>query len=218
MIYLSHMHDAQKAYFAQAYKTGTDLWSTQNFFEHITPLLKELAPQAFILDVGIGRGKMVPLLVDRGFRIIGIDVIEDIVSKVNEEIKNRHIEKSARVMTASVLDIPFANESFDAVIDIGLAQHLLQQDFATYAQEVSRVLKPGGYILSIQFAKETQKYLTWYPKSSDMNTFERDGVSYTFFTKEEHHGLYPDTSIISETLVPIDSLQDELVRVMILQK
>ena len=42
-------------------------------------------------------------------------------------------------MTASVLDIPFANESFDVVIDIGLAQHLLQQDFATYAQEVSRI-------------------------------------------------------------------------------
>ena len=87
----------KKHTFAQAYKTGTDLWSIQNFFEYITPLLKELAPQAFMLDVGIGRGKMVPLLVDRGFRVIGIDVIEDIVSKVNEEIKNRHIEKKALV-------------------------------------------------------------------------------------------------------------------------
>lgn len=218
MIYLSHMHDAQKAYFAQAYKTGTDSWSTQQFFEYITPLLKELAPQSFILDVGIGRGKTLPFLVERGFRVIGIDVIEEIVRKVNEEIKNRHIEKSARAVTASVLDIPFANESFDAVIDIGLVQHLLPEDRETYTREVSRILKSGGYILSVQFAKETQKYLTWYPKSSDMNTFERDGVSYTFFTKEEQQGLYPDTSVISEVLVPIDTAQEEYVRVMILQK
>ena len=43
-------------------------------------------------------------------------------------------------------------------------------------------------------------------------------VCRTFFTKEEQHSLYPDTAIISEVLVPIDNLQDELVRVMILQK
>lgn len=175
----------QKQYFETAYTTGSDHWTHVAFSDKGSDLAKYLKPGAMILDLGSGRGQFPFDLALDGFRVIGLDYVKSIVEKNNEEVKNRKLEKSMRFLEGDVFDIPLTDASFDAVTDVGLLQHIHPEDWIEYRSEMNRVLKPGGYFFLIALSKETKSFLTWHPKREPFGTYDREGVHYHFFTREE---------------------------------
>ncbi|MEI6580763.1 MAG: class I SAM-dependent methyltransferase [bacterium] len=179
-----------KNYFETAYKTGTDIWTHLPMKARGEMLMEQLSPGALILDVGSGRGLFAKQLAETGFRVIGIDFEGNIVKKTNEEIKNWGLEGKLKFMEASALDIPFTDNSFDGVCDFGLLENLFQEDWGKYASEISRVLKPGGFYLNTSFSRETQHFFEFYPKGSENGEFEKYGVHYHFFNKDEMRDIF----------------------------
>ena len=177
--------NAQKEYFEIAYRTGSDVWTHIPYHGPALRMLPPLPANSFILDVGVGRGLWLRKLVEDGYRVIGLDYINDVVKHGNAEIKFHHIQERARFIHGDVRDIPLADGSFDAVTDIGVLQHLDPSDWSTYAHELARVVKPGGYVLNVSLSKETPQFLGFRPKIADHSQFEKFGVSYYFFTGNE---------------------------------
>ena len=98
-----------------------------------------LAPVAGtrVLDLGAGRGALTAAALARGCRVTAVDCAPAMVERISAQYPD---VQAARVMDAHQLDFP--NDSFDLVC-AGFVVHLLD-DPAAAAQEVRRVLTPGG--------------------------------------------------------------------------
>jgi phosphatidylethanolamine/phosphatidyl-N-methylethanolamine N-methyltransferase len=93
-----------------------------------------------ILLSGVGTGLDLPLL-PRGPEYVGIDLTPAMLKKAHARVTDLNIE----LRTGNVMELPFDNNQFDAVI-----MHLILAVVpmpALALQEAQRVLKPGGYIL-----------------------------------------------------------------------
>lgn len=180
----------QDMFFAQAYRTGTDRWTNIPFTRRAHDLVMYLPKGAMVLDVGAGRGRLMHDLRDLGFRAIGLENNANLVRRGNEEIKNKGTEKDMRFLQGDALAMPLADASFDAVVDVGLMQHLLPSHYAEYVAEVSRVIKHDGFFFLVVLSRETTHFFRWNPKQSDQADYEMEKVHYHFFTDDEIRALF----------------------------
>ena len=104
--------------------------------EQILPLAaEELAGAKRVLDVGCGDGQVSRLATRLGGKVIGIDPTWNCVSVA-------HTRGSAMFAQAAAAQLPFADQSFDAVVACLVFEHIRDVDAAI--AEVARVLQPGG--------------------------------------------------------------------------
>jgi SAM-dependent methyltransferase len=102
-----------------------------------------------VLDIGGGPGRYSLWLAELGYRVTLADLSADLLSIARE----RAAEDGARledVLEADARNLsPFSAESFDSVLCFGPLYHLLsEEDRRTAANEVFKVLKPGGVIFA----------------------------------------------------------------------
>jgi SAM-dependent methyltransferase len=103
--------------------------------EQILPLAaRELAGASHVLDVGCGDGQVSRLAAKLGAHVIGIDPTWNCVSVA--------AERGTTVARAGAAALPFADETFDAVVACLVFEHIRDVDDAI--AEVARVLQPGG--------------------------------------------------------------------------
>lgn len=90
------------------------------------------------LDLGCGTGIAIPVLVQRGWRVVGVDLSRDQLRVARQ----RAGKPGAWLVAADASAVPFADGSFDAVVSV-----LTHTDFdnpeAAFA-EGARVLRRGG--------------------------------------------------------------------------
>ncbi|MEZ4113887.1 MAG: class I SAM-dependent methyltransferase [Candidatus Paceibacterota bacterium] len=211
-------YEENKKYFKTAYKTGSDIWTHKNYRAKVFEYISYIPKGGFVLDLGSGRGVWPFILVDFGFKAIGIDYVAEMVKANNQEVKFKGLSEKMRFVEGDIFDIQFADQTFDVVTDFGLAQHLNDQDFPQYQKEVDRVLKPGGHILNVSLSKNTKKFLDFSPANSESGEFQVNGVHYYFFTDEEILDIYGENMrvINQEHIVPEN--HDEIFVITLLQK
>ena len=186
----------QKQYFEYAYRTGSDIWTHTPYWDTAEKMLPPMEKDSLVLDIGVGRGIWAMKMIERGFKVLGIDYIESIVHKVNETITKKGYADRARCITASALNIPFHKQTFNMATDIGILQHLQSRDWKKYTDELVRVLKPAAYYLNISVSRKTRSFLGWHPSTSDTGNFSKFGVNYHFFTSNEIHHIFEDHFVI----------------------
>jgi ubiquinone/menaquinone biosynthesis C-methylase UbiE len=179
-----------KEYFEIAYRTGTDIWTHLSLKDRGRIFIEKLPKDSLILDVGSGRGFFAKQLAEMNYKVIGLDYEKNIVDKANKEIKNWNLEGKLRFVEGSALDIPFVDDSFDGICDFGLMENLFKEDWEQYATEVNRVLKKGGYYLNTSLSRETPNFFEFKPKNSEHGDFEKYGIHYHFFEKDEIKNIF----------------------------
>lgn len=106
--------------------------------------LEQLQPGQDVLEIGFGSG-VTFLNLHRLFRRIhGLDLTAD-ASAVAAVFGRRGIDVELR--NGSVLDLPYPDDTFDAVLLISILEHLQPEDQPRAFAEISRVLKPGGQVV-----------------------------------------------------------------------
>lgn len=104
----------------------------------LLPFLDSLGKGKRILDAGCGTGYCLNLLKQKGFDGIGVDRSENMLN----QLKNTYPELV--VKTADIRKMPFADNSFDAVISIETIRYF--SDRKPLLDEIYRVVRPGGSI------------------------------------------------------------------------
>ncbi len=93
------------------------------------------------LDAGCAKGRFTKALVKRGAFLSGIDITENFINIAKENVPE------ADFRLASVIDMPFGNNTFDGVLCIEVIEHIPDTEKAI--REMTRVLKPSGKIIII---------------------------------------------------------------------
>lgn len=123
------------------------------FRERLVDLARLVADES-VLDVGCGTGTLAMAakrrVGERGV-VRGIDASPEMI----ERARRKAAKAGARVdfETAVAESLPFPGASFDVVLSTLMLHHLPKATRQECAREMRRVLKPGGRVLAVDFAK-----------------------------------------------------------------
>lgn len=98
--------------------------------------------KAHVLDVGTGTGRISIPLLQRGLDLIGCDLSEKMLRRLQEKLP------TARIAQAEASRLPFPDDSFDALITAHVLH--LAAAWREALREFERVLKPGGVYLNLR--------------------------------------------------------------------
>jgi SAM-dependent methyltransferase len=94
------------------------------------------------LDIGVGSGRNTRLLCELGFDTSGIDISAEGVRQTERVLAK--VGFKATLSPASMTDLPFESDSFDAAISFGVFCYGTSDDMRRAIAELHRVLKVGG--------------------------------------------------------------------------
>jgi SAM-dependent methyltransferase len=114
----------------------------RGFRRFVAPLIEEATagrPNARLLDAGSGTGANLPFLQQYG-TAFGLELFQ-------RGIRFAHDRGVRRLVQGSVTHLPIADASFDVVVSFDVL-YCLETPFEQAAiREMSRVLRPGGYVI-----------------------------------------------------------------------
>jgi ubiquinone/menaquinone biosynthesis C-methylase UbiE len=99
--------------------------------------LRHLQPGVRILEAGCGVGQVVLALRQRGYDCWGLDFAAKTIGML------RSVFPEVPFHQGDIRALPFANESFDAYVSLGVIEHFTEGQELMLA-EAARVLRPGG--------------------------------------------------------------------------
>jgi len=118
--------------------------------------LTDLQPRTRALDLACGTGDIAFALHERGASATGLDVTHRMVVLAGQKRRQLRLTSSAApaFVTGDMMALPFPDESFDLVTTgYGLRN---VPDISGALDEIHRVLKPGGRLLSLDFNRPEQ--------------------------------------------------------------
>lgn len=130
--------------------------------EYITSLAKGSS----ILEVGCGNGKN---MCDDGYVWTGCDASEKLVSICIEKGLNAHL--------VDACNLPYKDDSFDAVMSVAMIHHLSTIERRIQAMsEMYRVLKPGGtcFVTMVKASKSCNKTFKLGGRQRYYHLFEKE--------------------------------------------
>lgn len=143
----SHHQNAQifanryKAYDVNPYSSAFT-YDRKRLFDFLISFLKRNIPEkANILDVGAGTGYFLHTLHKQGYAVVGVEPAPAMYEQATKQYPELALRRGA------VNELPFADNSFDAVTAIEVFRYLNTDDQEKGYQECLRVLKPGGMLV-----------------------------------------------------------------------
>jgi ubiquinone/menaquinone biosynthesis C-methylase UbiE/catechol 2,3-dioxygenase-like lactoylglutathione lyase family enzyme len=88
-----------------------------------------------LLEVGVGSGRLLARLAERGWDVAGIDAAPRMVELARDRVPDAKLE------VARAEELPFEDASFDTVVAVGVPEY---GDLEASVRELARVLRPGG--------------------------------------------------------------------------
>jgi ubiquinone/menaquinone biosynthesis C-methylase UbiE len=111
---------------------------------------KRLLKRGKALDICCGVGTNALYLAEKGFQVIGIDISSKAIEYAKE--KAERVNAKIQFQVENFLKLPFKNDEFDFVFDMGCFHHVKVKDRNTFIKGVHRVLKKRGLYLMVCFS------------------------------------------------------------------
>jgi ubiquinone/menaquinone biosynthesis C-methylase UbiE len=109
-----------------------------------------------VLEIGLGQGADSEQIIRRGGRWSGLDLTPTSVARVKERMRLHNLPYGD-LKVGSVLEIPYPDNSFDMVYSFGVL--LCVPDIVKAQAEIARVLRPGGELVMMVYAKWSLNYV-----------------------------------------------------------
>lgn len=114
---------------------------------------KETRP-IWVLDLGCGSGaQTLWLAMAGGFKIDAVDASPSAIARANKLVSRFCPYAMVEFQVADARQLPFEDGIFDAVLDVGCIQHVVDDQDKAIA-EAFRVLRPGGWLFSMMASPE----------------------------------------------------------------
>jgi len=165
--------------------------STRKFMWRDLEFVKDYAkPTDKILDFGCGNGRLAGYLAGNYREFIGVDISQNLIDAAKQKYSSektrfikiypvRNISNNPRLLkssknnigisngaSSSIEKLPFNEDHFDVVFSVAVFHHFPSKEYAlNMAQELHRVLAPGGKIVITVWNLWQKQYLKYHRKS-----------------------------------------------------
>lgn len=115
-----------------------------------------------ILDVGCGTGTLAIAAkrrVGQNGAVYGVDASAEMIARAEKKARKAAVEVSFKSGLAE--EIPFPDDRFDVVLSTVMLHHLPAKARLLCANEIRRVLKPGGRVLAVDFEGMSEQKRTF---------------------------------------------------------
>jgi SAM-dependent methyltransferase len=120
----------------------------------------DVQPGDLILDAGCGEGRHCFGCLERGARVVGLDLDFDSMRDASKALcqRGKDLSSFGGMLQGNTFALPFADNTFDKVICSEVMEHV--HDYTGAARELARVVKPGGRVaITIPTATSEHLYL-----------------------------------------------------------
>ncbi|MFA7467493.1 MAG: class I SAM-dependent methyltransferase [Desulfotomaculaceae bacterium] len=142
-----------------------------------------------ILDVGCGTGLYALDLAAKGLDVTGVDISRPMLEQAGAKAK--HAGLDVHFMEADALQLPFKDQSFDAVLSVTALE--FAPDLSTALSEALRVLKTGGRLVLGLIGRGSD----WWRLYDEKSRREPDNIfnRARFYTLEELLAIMPGRTV-----------------------
>lgn len=95
------------------------------------------------LDIGCGVGGYFDILLQKGYKVIGFDIAENMINVCRSKFTKERLE----LMVADVEALPFQQTSVDLVLCIDTLQYITEVSRASVLRSMAELVKPKGVII-----------------------------------------------------------------------
>lgn len=174
--------DKLENYYASAFTYGR-----KKILQDLDSMIKMLPAGSKILDIGCGTGYFMHYLSKKGFRVYGVDLSREMIQNL------RTIYSDLHVQPADARQLPFEDETFDAVISIETLRYF--EDRLSPLQEAHRVLKKEGVGFFTVAPFYSLNFYGFYNRLCHLLKLKKSVSCYqTFETVHSFEGLLKKTS------------------------
>lgn len=110
-----------------------------------------------VLDAAAGTGDLAFECAKRGARAVGLDITPRMIELARQKAPAAASERGTRFLVGDMMALPFRDASFD-VVTTGYGLRNVPE-LPVALREISRVLRPGGRLLSLDFDKPRNRVL-----------------------------------------------------------
>jgi ubiquinone/menaquinone biosynthesis C-methylase UbiE len=182
------------AVWSETYRSGNHI-----LWDHSAPsteligfiLGARLAAGKRVLDLGCGTGADAIFLVKQNFEVHGVDFSGEALRLAEQRARNCGVV--VHWHECSALDTPFEDGYFDLITDRGCCHYLGGPIRRKYAEEVARILRPGGALFLRGCGKPEDDYFATIDHSSLAESFDPHlfeiGAVIPFFLSVDSGGI-----------------------------
>src|SRR5690349_16368974 len=102
-----------------------------------------LGAGAKVLDMPAGTGRLSHPLAESGATVVGLDVSANMLAEAARKTSHSGARRASFALGSGV-QLPFADDTFDAVVSFKFFHLISNKDKPQFVREMQRVLKPGG--------------------------------------------------------------------------
>jgi ubiquinone/menaquinone biosynthesis C-methylase UbiE len=182
---------------------------TPEFFAHIRPWMNpykfpwimeridreaKLLKGKHLLEIGCGMGYDSLEFLKRGVRVTATDLTPNAVEMARKHFEVENV-KAEQLRTANALELPFDDNTFDAVWANGVLH--ATGDTRRAVQDARRVLKPGGRaIISHFYRKPSWMFLLHHIGRENIEHKEEDPPVNEFYTEKQVLAFFQGFEIV----------------------
>ncbi|MEJ2295063.1 MAG: methyltransferase domain-containing protein [Candidatus Lokiarchaeota archaeon] len=132
-----------------------------------------------VLDLGCGTGFSSEILAENGFRVIGVDILKDMISKAGQRKKNYDRRLDIEYILSDINNLPLRTKSIDHIISISAYNFithpitiLKEKEIILFqtARDLNEILKNHGRFV-LEFYPIDEKELNLFKSSFINNGF-----------------------------------------------
>ncbi len=167
-----------------------------------------------VLDCGAG-GERPPLALfaEYGYKTLGIEIDDAQLDKADKFQQENNLDLG--IAKGDIRELPFENESISFIYSYNTIFHMTKAEIGKAIAEMSRVLKPGGYLF-VNFVSTDDMEFGDGEKSGHGEYIQKEHgttVLHSYFDKNEAEGLFGELKVLfKEVRVREGYMQQQKVR------
>ncbi|MHA5049518.1 class I SAM-dependent methyltransferase [Streptomyces sp. SD15] len=116
----------------------------------------DLRPGQRLLDVGCGWGSMaIHAAREHGVSVVGVTLSQEQAAYARKRVADEGLTDRVEIRVQDYRDV--ADEPYDAISSIGMAEHVGAERYLEYADVLYQLLKPGGRLLNHQIGRRPRR-------------------------------------------------------------
>jgi len=101
---------------------------------------KEIKKNGLVLDVGCAGGRDAKKFIKNGFKVIGIDLVDEFLKTAKQQVPQ------AKFIKMGLLNLKFPNNYFDAIWANAVLLHINKKDIPKVLESFFKITKPEGMV------------------------------------------------------------------------